>query len=210
MVMLIFSFNGFKILTSKKEYHKIRNNIDKYDKVGYNTTKIQRRREQIMLKKFLLLVMVGILCLSVIGCGDTTTMQGEIKEDAVTEEEQKESFDEVVFVDDENCMFKISDAEEDDIWGYVLKAEMENKTDKNLMFSFNDVSVNGFMCDPFWATSVQAGKKAKSDISFSTDSFEELGIEKVENIEFTLSVYDEDDWMAEHLVEEVFTLTISE
>ena len=154
-----------------------------------------------MLKKLICVIMIGILCFSFVGCSETEVSTG----DSVQE---KKGFEEVVFVDDESCSFKITDIKDDSIWGYTLKAELENKSEKNLMFSMDEVSVNGFMCDPFWATSVQSGKKAKSDISFSTESFEELGIEEVEEIEFTLSIYNEDDWMEKRLVEEVFTLTI--
>ena len=39
-----------------------------------------------------------------------------------------------VIVDDENCIFKITKAEVDSIWGFTLKAYCENKTpDKTLM-----------------------------------------------------------------------------
>lgn len=114
-------------------------------------------------------------------------------------------FEEKVFVDDENCAFTISGIEPDGLFGYTLKAELENKTEETLMFSFDDVSVNGYMCDPFWACSVEPGKKAKSDISFSESDFEELEIEEVEEIEFTLTVYDENDWSAPDYVQQTFT-----
>ena len=156
-------------------------------------------------KKMLSLVMVCILCVALVACGGQTSENGTDSKNKT----EKQSAVEKVFVDDENCMFKISGIDPDNMWGYTLKADLENKTDKNLMFSFSDVSVNGYMCDPFWATSVQSGKKAKSDISFMTSELEELGVEEVEEIEFTLTVYDEDDWSAPHLVEETFTYTIS-
>ena len=156
------------------------------------------------LKKILILMLVCVLCISFVGCGSEGNM--DAGKESVNEKQEENV--EKVFVDDDNCTFKISAIEEDEIWGYTLKADLENKTDKNLMFSLENVSVNGFMCDPFWACSVQSGKKAKSDISFSETAFKELGIEKVEEIEFTLSVSDEDDWEAEDLINETFTYTI--
>lgn len=176
-----------------------------------------------MLRKMLLAVLIVVMSLSVVGCGYVDTTDNKItnvekvdkETDKIDESDEYEktketeaSFEEVVFVDDENCMFKITGIEEDDIFGYTLKADLENKSDKNMMFSIKDASVNGYMCDPFWATSVQSGKKAKSDISFYNSSFEELGIEEVEEIEFTLRVYDKDDWMADPFVEDTFILTI--
>lgn len=116
------------------------------------------------------------------------------------------TFQETVFVDDENCTFTIKSIDPDGDWGYTLNAFLENKTDLNLMFSLNDVSVNGFMCDPFWASQVSAGMKANEEISFYESSLEDLGITDVTEITFTLRVYDYDDFTADALVEETFTI----
>ena len=74
------------------------------------------------------------------------------------------------------------------------------------MFSVSEVSVNGFMCDPFWAATVSAGKKANEQITFFASDFESNGIETVEEITFTLKVYDNGDWLADKFVEESFTV----
>ena len=74
------------------------------------------------------------------------------------------------------------------------------------MFSVDDVSVNGFMCDPFWASTVSAGKKANEKITFSEKSFEENGIEAVEEITFTLHVYDSNDFSADSVLKKTFTI----
>ena len=114
--------------------------------------------------------------------------------------------DEMLVVDDGNCTFVILGTYNDNIWGYTVAAYIENKTvDKSMMFSWDDVSVNGYMVDPFWATSVPAGCKKITTISFSSSKFEENGIEKVEEIEFELRVYDNDNWMAKDFVKDTFT-----
>lgn len=119
-------------------------------------------------------------------------------------------FEEIVIVDDENCCFKITGVEEDAVWGYTWKVYAENKTDKTLMFSFDDVAVNGYMCDPFWATEVTAGMKSNSEVSWFTNEFEENGITEVENVVFTLRVSDSDDWMADPYLESVYTVAASD
>lgn len=161
------------------------------------------------MKKVLAVLMACVFSFVLASCGGSSTSgtTGTVEEKVKNGE--TESFEAKVFVDDENCSFAISGIDEDSFMGYTLKVDLENKTDKNLMFALEDVSVNGFMCDPFWANSVQGGKKAKSDISFLSSDFEELGIETVEEIEFTLRVYDEDDWSAPELVEKTFTYTIN-
>ena len=112
-----------------------------------------------------------------------------------------------VIVDDENCAFIIKKAEDDPIWGFTLKAYCENKTsDKTLMFSIDGVSVNGYMADPFWAEILEPGKKSNDDITFSTSDFEKIGIAAADEIIFSLRVYDSDDWSADDLVNDVFTI----
>ena len=111
-----------------------------------------------------------------------------------------------VIVDDENCAFTIVKAEDDDFWGFTLKAFCENKTDKALTFSIDDVSVNGYMSDPFWMTEVAAGKKSNEEITFVTSSFETIGITTADEITFTLNIYDSDDWEADNLVADTFTI----
>ncbi len=115
---------------------------------------------------------------------------------------------EVVLVENENITVKVTGTQEDALWGYTLKVYLENNTDKELMFSVDDVSVNGFMCDPFWAATVSAGKKANEKITFSEKSFQENGIEVVEEITFTLHVYDSNDFTADSVLKETFTVKL--
>ena len=112
------------------------------------------------------------------------------------------AFEEIILREDENCTVKITAIEEDGLWGYTLKTYLENKTDKELMFSVSNASVNGFMCDPFWAVTVSAGMKANEEIRFMEEDLKRSGIESVTEIEFTLRVYDSNNWDAEDLVNE--------
>jgi hypothetical protein len=109
-------------------------------------------------------------------------------------------------VEDDNITVKFTGTEQDSLWGYTLKIFLENKTDKDLMFSVDDVSVNGFMCDPFWASTVSAGKKANEKVTFSEAAFAENGIEVVDEITFTLHVYDSNDLSADSLLKKTFTV----
>lgn len=115
---------------------------------------------------------------------------------------------ETVIVDDENCTFKIMRIDPDGSMGFSIKVFLENKTDKTLMFSWEDVSVMGYMINPFWAAEVAAGKKANEDIFFysSDEAFEECGITSVDEISFLLRVYDSDDWSADDLINDCFTI----
>lgn len=116
------------------------------------------------------------------------------------------SFTETVLVDNDEILFKITSIHNDPVWGYTLKAQIENKTDMDLVFTLSDTSVNGYMCDPFFAVTVTAGMKANKDITFSTDSFREIGIGEVTDVEFSLQIYDSNDWTNDSVLDESFTL----
>ena len=93
--------------------------------------------------------------------------------------------------------FIVTGYEDDEIWGYTANLFLLNKTDKTVMFSVDDASVNGFMADPFYATSVSAGKCAFSSMAWSDTTLEENGITEVEEIEVLFRAYDADDFMGE-------------
>ena len=88
---------------------------------------------------------------------------------------------------------------------YTLNCYLANHTGKNLMVSWDSVSVNGFMVDPFWATSVAAGMQAFSQINFLRSDLEAQGIEDVSEVEFTILAYDDDNWDADYLLRETYT-----
>lgn len=49
--------------------------------------------------------------------------------------EAKSTFSEIVAIDNEYCSIKLTELDPDNIWGYTVKAELENKSaDKNYMF----------------------------------------------------------------------------
>ncbi len=148
--------------------------------------------------KFTALCAALVLCLCLAACGSseqsgTTTAATEAATTAATETTTEATettteavFEEVVIVDNEDLTFRITAIDGDSFWGYTLTAFVENKTDGEITLSLSDVSVNGFMCDPFWAVTVPANAKANEDISFLSANLEQNGIETVTEITFTL------------------------
>jgi len=111
----------------------------------------------------------------------------------------------VVVADDENVRFVIEGVTGDPASDYEVHVFLENKTDRNLLYAWDLVSVNGHMIDPFWGCSVGAGKRACSAITFSRSDLEQNGITDVSELEFTLTVTDYDSWEAGTLLEDTFT-----
>ena len=116
------------------------------------------------------------------------------------------AFPETVLTDNEHCTFTVRGIDPEGDFGYTLQVFLENKTELDLMFSLRGVSVNGYMCDPFFAATVSAGMKANEEISFLKSELEANGITEVTDITFTLAVYDSTDVLAEYLLEEEFTV----
>ena len=177
-----------------------------------------------MCKKFLILGATLALTLSLTACGKpespTTKPSGTETTPVTTQPSTKptetttpaatapseEVFEEITLVENEDCIVRIIGLDENGLLGYGIKVYLENNTDDTLMFSVSDVSVNGFMIDPFWAATVSAEKKANETITFLTTDFESNGIETVEEITFTLRIYDNEDWNKEDVVKETFTV----
>ncbi len=174
------------------------------------------------MKKILALFLITLMLLSFVSCNTKTSSDSddetsssqsesdnnsenddnsESDDNSENDENNEISFTGVVAVDNDECTIKITEIDPDNMWGYTLKAELENKSvDKTYMFSVDSASINGVQCDPFFATEVASGKKANESISFTLDDFEEIG--DFTDIELTFCVYDSNDWDAEYVAKE--------
>ena len=111
-----------------------------------------------------------------------------------------------VLVDREDLYFAIRDVKDDSALGYTWQVYVENRTDKNLMFSFERVAVNGVMCDPYWAEVIAADKKGNCEIVWLRDSLDQRQITDVRKVEFTLNVYNDDIYTEAPLMHDAFTV----
>lgn len=125
--------------------------------------------------------------------------------DQVVFPEYQHTEGETVIVDNGDVTFIIMNVDDELAEYYTLNCYLANHTNKNLMFFWDDVSVNGFMVNPFWALSVAAGKQAYTEIIFFRSDLDQQDIEVVQDIEFRLQVSDNDDWEADYLLDQVYT-----
>ena len=109
-----------------------------------------------------------------------------------------------VIVDNEYATVIATGYNEDGFWGYEAYFYVVNKSENELTFTADDVSVNGFVCDPYYIVTVPAGKCAFSTMDWYESDFEDLGITEVESIEFELNVHD--DSLSDHYVNMTVTL----
>lgn len=90
--------------------------------------------------------------------------------------------------------------------GIELAFYVENDTDKEVMFFIDDASVNSYMIDPYWAKSLLPYSSAYSSVTWRNKDLLDNLIFEVENIEFTLSAEDYNDWWAPDVASKVINL----
>ena len=110
-------------------------------------------------------------------------------------------------MDNDQVAIRIINIDPNDTFGYTLHAYIENKTDRPLMYTVEDSSINGFMVDPFWATDVQPHKVEYTDINFSTTDLQANNITTVETISLPIRVYDDEDFSAVDILNDTYTIT---
>lgn len=87
---------------------------------------------------------------------------------------------------------KIDD--KDSFWGTDICVYVENLTQSDVTIQLRNTSVNGFMIDPIFSCDVIAGKRAYDSITFLQSNLTDNGITKIENMEFSLHIFDSDSW----------------
>lgn len=127
------------------------------------------------------------------------------KEKATTYVREPQDSDQVL-IDNEYATVVVTGYEQNDIWGYQIHLYVTNKTDTTAMFSADNLSINGYMLDALAAESVIPHTSAFTTISCFNDELEKNKITEVEDIEFTLRIYNYDDIFAGDYVKEVITL----
>lgn len=112
----------------------------------------------------------------------------------------------IVIIDDDICTMKITEIDPNGDWGFTFKVYCENKTNHAVGFYIDYASVNGYMCDPFWGTELPAGKKENSSFEFSHSTLRDLGVTSLDELELGLRIVNADDWSADPLVDDVYTI----
>lgn len=162
------------------------------------------------MKQISTLFFVFTMLLTLVACGGETTNNAnqntpsQVETTKGNEKAENEiTFTEMVAIDNDNCSIKITGIDADNMWGYTIKALLENKSaDKTYMFSIETAAINGVQCDPLFASEVAAGKKSNENISFTNDKLKENGITEYTDIELTFRVYDSNDWTADEVAKE--------
>lgn len=115
--------------------------------------------------------------------------------------------DDVVLVDNEYVSVTYTGCGYDDFDDFTMYLYVVNKTAGNTTFSLDDVTVNGYMADPYYSAFLPAETSGFCEVSWWGDEFETNGITDVEEISFALNAYDDDNWDADGYINGTYTVT---
>lgn len=118
--------------------------------------------------------------------------------------------DDITLVDNDSAAVIVTGFGSGSLGGYSVELYLVNKTDTELMFSVDAASINGFMADPFWASSVGAGRVGFSTLSWSGSKLAENNISDVEQIELLMKIYDWGNWSGSYVFDEYVQINTSE
>ena len=113
---------------------------------------------------------------------------------------------ETVLLDNESCTFSFGPTSVSEVAGMQVNVTCVNKTQEDLVFSWNNVSVCGYMYDPNWAVTVHPGETEVSKVEIDTYALETMDIHSVDEITFQLNVVSSENWMDAPYAVEYFTI----
>lgn len=148
------------------------------------------------MKKIIVTVLALFMVAFITACGNVSTTNVDLEQSEANEQTSTTNSNiSIIIVDNDDFYFEITGIESDDFWdATIISVKIENRTDKNMLIGWDNVSVNEYMVDPFWACSVSANKKSNEDIVFYNSNLKENGINTIENIEFSIYVMDDDTY----------------
>lgn len=174
-----------------------------------------------MKKKILSVLLMSAVVLSMAGCGGnaeitditegtaTTTAAKEAEADETTTTTEAEvnilteqsllfsetpTISETVIVDEAGIKITAKELDAGGVFGAELKMLIENNSGKDLTIQCRNTSVNGYMVENMLSADVTNGKKVNNSITFMSSDFENCGIEKIADMEFSFYIFDSESW----------------
>ncbi len=138
------------------------------------------------MKKYLALLLVVLVTLTMVGCGKSKKEETAPK--AVTNKSTsitKANISEKVIMEEEGIKVTAKSISYSS-YSTDIKLLIENNTETDLSFSVNKLSINGIMIDSGLYANVSAGKKSNESITLYSDDLKTANITALKDIEFEL------------------------
>ena len=96
-----------------------------------------------------------------------------------------------ILVDQDGIKIMGKYVDENSFWGTSVLLYIENNTNKNVDISCEGFSINGFMIDSYFGSTLYAGKKAMPSISILQSDLDANGITSIDKIQLSFKVCDD-------------------
>ena len=80
--------------------------------------------------------------------------------------------------------------DENSFWGTAILLYIENNSGQNVGISVDEMSINGFMMEPLFSTTIYDGKMALEDITIFAEDLVINDIEVIEDVDLKFHIYD--------------------
>ena len=167
------------------------------------------------MKKAIAILLAVCMLFAFVACGDkekatpadaqvSDNQAGDASSPDTTEAEKKEpeKMEPVVLLDNEHLTLTINETYIDEDDCYALKATFENNAEKNYSYYIEPSSINGISVVNYLYADVSAGKKAIEEINFEDSLLRNNGVGEYTDIEMTVIVSDDEDFLSEESVAE--------
>jgi len=84
--------------------------------------------------------------------------------------------------------------DENSFWGTAILLYCENNSGQNISISVEEMSINGFMMEPLFTTTIYDGKMALEGITIFEEDLIQNGIESIEDVELKFHIYDTESY----------------
>lgn len=137
------------------------------------------------MKKTVSLLLALLLTFSLVACDSEDTPGEENISSAITR---------TVLIDEADVKIVALSLAEKTMVGPELKLQIENKTDKTLVFQSSDTAVNHYMVGSVMSVEVEAGQKEKCSMILSNTDIQACGITTIASIEVAFRIFDAENW----------------
>lgn len=153
------------------------------------------------MRRILTFALVTALAISVTACGGNGESSSDSKTGSISTENNSDgntnsdvTVEEQVLFDQDGVSVTLKGMDADGFWGPELQLETNNTTDKTVMVSARDTSINGIMMDPMFSISVAPGKISNDAMSVFGSSLKNAGVETIQTVELKFGVTDDETW----------------
>ena len=149
------------------------------------------------MKKIICIILAIIITCGLIGCGgnndeiasapNTTSVPTPLTAETAIQE--------TVIVDNDILTITAKSFSADaSIFGPSIKLLIENHSDKTIIVQALNASVNGFMIDTTFSSTIDPGKKSYDNLTFNNTDLKDANITTLNDIEFVIYAFDNDTW----------------